>query len=448
MIRALLILSLIVALTFAARSFLPPGATLNGSGAALAFGFLLLAAVQTGQAFHALRLPHLTGFILCGAIFGPELLGLITKPMVADLALVKNVAVGLIALTAGCELNFRALRPRLRSIGAYAMTALPCAFVFLWTFFFVATGFLPFTAGFTYRERAAVALVCANALIALSPSVVMGIISETRAAGPLTELALSIVVLADLTVAVTFSLSEGLARGLFPATTTAAAAGGLVWHIFGSLGVGLAVGAVLAVYIKRIGARVGLFIFGVFFVVAEGGAALHLDPLLCGLTAGLFLENVSPVGGQRVIVDTEPASMPIFAVFFAVIGAEIHIRSFLSVAPFGIGAALCRATGMFLGTRAGARFAGGEGRALKNRIPFGLFPQAGIAIALANLIGSRFAGWGEGAGTLLLGTIVVNEMLGPIGWRIALSRAGEIGKKAAHASRGETEPVPKAAAHE
>ena len=36
--------------------------------------------------FHGLRLPHLTGFILCGAIFGPEVLGLLTKPMITGRA--------------------------------------------------------------------------------------------------------------------------------------------------------------------------------------------------------------------------------------------------------------------------------------------------------------------------------------------------------------------------
>jgi hypothetical protein len=58
-----------------------------------------------------------------------------------------------------------------------------------------------------------------------------------------------------------------------------------------------------------------------------------------------------------------------------------------------------------------------------------MFPQAGVAIGLANLVASSFKPWGPGAATLILGTIVINEMLGPVLFRMALSRAGEIGKK-------------------
>jgi Kef-type K+ transport system membrane component KefB len=431
MIRAAIVLGLVVALSFAARSFLPADATLTGSGAALAFGFLLLAALQVGHIFHALRLPHLTGFLLCGAIFGPEALGLITPAMVHDLGLVKQVAVGLIALNAGCELNFRVLRPRLRGIAVYSIFGITASALLLYAVLFSAVTILPFSSGMTLVQKAMVALTGMNALIALSPAVVMGIISETRAAGPLTELALSIVVLADLLVAVSFAFTSSLVRHAFPELSGAGLEGGLLWHIGGSMVVGALIGAVLALYIQRVGQRVALFVFALFFVVAEAAGALHLDPLMLGLSAGLFLENISPVGGHRTIAETEPAATPTFAVFFAVIGAEVHLHAFFTVAGWAVAAAAARAIGQLVGTRVGARFAGRD-RELGRRILFGMLPQAGIALALANLVKTRFGAWGEQLGTLVLGTVVVNEMLGPIGWRTALSRAGEIGKREAH----------------
>jgi hypothetical protein len=58
-----------------------------------------------------------------------------------------------------------------------------------------------------------------------------------------------------------------------------------------------------------------------------------------------------------------------------------------------------------------------------------MFPQAGIAIALANIVKESFRGWGEDAGTLLLATVVVSEMVGPVLFRAALVAAGEVGKK-------------------
>ncbi|MDC3961700.1 cation:proton antiporter [Polyangium jinanense] len=434
MIRAALVLALVAGISFAARSFLPADATITGSGAALAFGFLLIAAMQTGHIFHDLRLPHLTGFILCGAIFGPEVLRLITPSMLGDLTLVKKVAVGLIALNAGCELNFARLRPKIRSIGLVSIFGLLTEFVLLFGLFAFVLKRIDFTADMTSAQRLAVALICATVLCALSPAVVMGILKETRAVGPLSEMCLSIVVLADLAVVIAFSFTESVARAVFPPEAAASGAGGhsifgaLAVHIFGSIATGIAVGLISALYIRRVGQRIGLFVFAVLFVVAEIGGALHLDPLLVGLSAGLFLENISPVSGHEVIHETEVAAMPTFAVFFAVVGAEVHLHAFFTVAPYAAMAALTRAAGIYAGARFGARVAKVDPE-VAARIPFGMFPQAGVAIGLANLVANSFKPWGQAASTLILGTIVINEMLGPVLFRIALARAGEISKK-------------------
>ncbi|TKD10482.1 cation:proton antiporter [Polyangium fumosum] len=432
MIRAAIVLALVAGISFAARSFLPADATITGSGAAFAFGFLLIAAMQTGHIFHDLRLPHLTGFILCGALFGPEVLRLITPSMLGDLTLVKKVAVGLIALNAGCELNFARLRPKIRSIGLVSIFGLLTEFILLFGLFAFVLGRIEFTADMTSAQRLAVALICSTVLCALSPAVVMGILKETRATGPLSEMCLSIVVLADLAVVVAFSFTESVAHAVFPATASGAGQssifGALAVHIFGSIATGIGVGLVAALYIRRVGQRIGLFVFAVLFVVAEIGGALHLDPLLVGLSAGLFLENISPVSGHEVIHETEVAAMPTFAVFFAVVGAEVHLHAFFSVAPYAAVAALTRAAGIFVGARFGARVAKVE-PAVAARVPFGMFPQAGVAIGLANLVASSFKPWGQGAATLILGTIVINEMIGPVLFRMALARAGEIGKK-------------------
>jgi Kef-type K+ transport system membrane component KefB len=426
-IRGALVLALIIGLTLAARSFPAGPSQLVGSGAALAFGFLLLAALQAGRIFHAMRLPHLTGFILCGAAFGPGALALITPEMLEDLTLVKRVAVGLIALLAGCELNVRALRPQLRSIGLLSALGVFFAILFLFAFFFALTEVLPATQGMSITERVVVALICSNTLAAFSPAVVVGIVTETRAAGRLTDLCVAIVVVADLAIILLFSLSNAIGMSVFPGAGAKLGLGPLLVHIFGSLGLGIALGAILAIYVRRVGARVGLVVFGLFFVIAQAGNALHIDPLLTGLAAGLFLENVTPVGGRAVARRTEPAALPTFAVFFAVIGAEVNVRAFLAVAAFAGAAAAVRAIAIYVGARVGGALARLD-EPTSRLVPFGMFPQAGIALALANLVQGAFP-WGEALGTLLVGTIVVNELIGPVLFRAALARAGELGRR-------------------
>ncbi len=441
MTRAAVVLALLVALTFAARSFSPEGAFLVGSGAALAFGFLICAAVQVGRIFDAFHLPQLTGFILCGVVFGPEVVKLVTPAMVHDLEPVRHVTVGLIGLLAGCELNLRSLKPRLRGIAAFLVSGLAVAFVTLFAFFLGASPFVPSLSAMPLQERLMVALLCANAYVALSPPVVMGIISETRSSGPLSEMALSIAILADLVVVTAFALTNFSATRVFSGQVGASGLRELAVHVFGSLGVGLAVGAVLAIYLRRVRRRASLFIFALFFALAEAGVPLGVDPLLAGLAAGLFLENVSPLGGREVIRQTEPASQPTFTVFFAVVGAQLAVHEFMTVAILAVSVAAVRGFGIWVGTRA-ARGLSGASPEVAGLVHLGMLPQAGIALALATLIKSNYPGWGGEVGTLLVGGIIVNELLGPVLFRAALGKAGETGRR----SVPDEAPVPEAPA--
>jgi Kef-type K+ transport system membrane component KefB len=423
--RALLTIAAVMALTYAARSFVPRGAMVTGSGAALAFGFLLIVAVQAGRICDRLKMPRLTGYILIGLAFGPEMAGIVSTKMLADLALVKGTAVGLIAFLAGCELNLRHLRPRLRAIGTTALLTMSGAVILLFALFYGITYILPVTAGFTTLERLAVALIAANVLAAYSPAVVVGILSETKARGPLSETSLSIVVLADLVIVITYALSSTFAHGVFPTEGGASALGTLVPHIFGSIAAGLVAGAALALYASRVSARSGIFTFAVLFISAEAGAALHLNPLLIGLTAGLLLENVTAIGGERLSKAAEPVAMPTFAIFFAVVGAEVQLQAFLHTAPYAVGAAVLRGLGIWAGALLAARIVGLD-RLFARRLTFGLLPQAGVAIALVALVLADFHPWGPVVGTIILGTIIVNQLIGPVLFRNAVAAAGEI----------------------
>jgi Kef-type K+ transport system membrane component KefB len=435
MTRAILILIIAASVIYAAGSFVPAGQIITGSGAALAFGFLLLAALQVGEIAETIRLPHVSGYLFCGLLFGPEVIGLVTSRMIEDLSLVKGTAVGLIALLAGSQLNFRRHRPRLRAITLVSLSCIACAALLLFPLFYWITSRLPVTASMTPIERAAVALVCANVLACFSSAVVISVLSETRASGPLAELVMPAVVVADLTIVTTFALTTSLARVFFPAASTGAGLQRLLAQIFGSIAVGILFGILLAIYIRRVRSGAGLFIFALLFVAAEAGRVLHLDPLLVGLATGLFVENISKASGEEVVASTAPVTLPVFAIFFAVIGAEIHLHAFLHVAPFALAAAAVRAAGIFAGSRIGTRLGRVEKRIVP-LVPLGLLPQAGVAIALAVLVLNDFPPWGRVVGTVLLGSIVVNELAGPVLFRFALARAGEIASEEPANSRG------------
>src|ERR1019366_1094736 len=252
----------------------------------------------------------------------------------------------LIALSAGGELNFKRLKGKCLSIVAIGGFSLVGALVLITTALFllssipfVISHFLPFMDGMTLVQRAVVSLVIGTVLAAVSPTVALALISETGSAGPISDIVLGLVVMGDLFIIFAFAGVNALAGSTF-----AAGGGGgmseLLVHIFGSIGVGLILGVVFTLYLKKINQRVALFVFGVCFLCAEAGTRLHLDPLLMCLTAGLFLENATDIEGAKLIKDLEAAAVPTFAVFFAVAGAGLHWAVFKKVAPVAVALAL------------------------------------------------------------------------------------------------------------
>jgi NhaP-type Na+/H+ or K+/H+ antiporter len=427
-IRAASLLAIVALLTAAARSFLPQESALVGTGATLAFGFVLLAALQSGTLFAGLRLPRLTGYLVCGFVAGPSVLNLVTERMLADLKVLNGVAIGLIALSAGGELGLRKLRGRVGVVAATAGVALGVAFVGIAVAVFALSAYLPFMRDLPVAQRAVVALTMGVAFSALSPTVVLALLTETGAAGPVSEASLGIVVLADLAIIVAFAGAKALANATFGGEDAAGLADLLV-HIVGSIAAGLVLGVVLLIYLKKINQRVALFIFGACFVCAEAGTRMQLDPLLVCLMAGLFLENLTDVEGSRLVHEIQPAALPVFAVFFAVAGASLHWAVFKSVAVVAV---------VLAGVRAAALFAGGRLGMALGRVPaaerpflhYALYSQSGIAIGLAVLIARHFPGWGEGASACMLGGVMVNELVGPVLFKRALVRCGEAGRRA------------------
>jgi hypothetical protein len=300
----------------------------------------------------------------------------------------------------------------------------------------VALGsFLPFMAGMTFAQRLVVAIIMAVVFSALSPAVVIALISESNAAGPMSETALGIVVLADLLIVLAFAPAKALADATFGAIGggQSGAMAELLIHIFGSIAAGLVIGLVFLLYLKKVNQRVALFVFAICFLCAEAGARLHLDPLLMCLTAGLFLENLTDIEGSKLVKEIEPAAMPVFAVFFAVAGAGLHWDVFKVLAPIAIALAVIRGAALYFGGRLGMAI-GDVPPQQRPYLHFALYSQSGVAIGLAILLKTHFAVWGEGAGDCMLGAAMVNQMVAPVLFKSALMRSGEAGKKAAVAA--------------
>lgn len=410
---------------WAARSFQPAVAGgLDAPGLTMSLGFALLAAFVMGQLAVGVGLPRLTGYLATGVVAGPAVLGLLTTDVVEDLGLINGVAVSLIAMTAGGELGFRRMRSVARSIGWITLVAVVGTAALLAAALFLAAPHLPFLAGLAPGPAASAAFVLAVVLVAQSPAVVIAVRAETGSDGPLTRTVLGVVVVADLLVIVLFAIALAVSRAaLQGAADVGAAVGSVAWELFGSMGTGLLVGAVLLLYLSKVRGSASLFLVALCVAIAEVGTRLHLDPLITALSAGVLVENASD-RGHELLRQLSAASLPLYLVFFTVAGASLHPDSLAAVGLPAAALAGLRATGLLGGTWLAGRLAGAPPE-VGRWAGFGLLPQAGLAIALALLIGRTLPELGPDAVTLVLAVVAINEVVAPFFFRRALLRSGE-----------------------
>jgi Kef-type K+ transport system membrane component KefB len=429
-------------LMHATRSF--GGAAPGSSGTLLAFGYVLVSAFFAGGLFKQLRLPRLTGYIVAGIVAGPMVLGLLSREMVASLELVNGIAIAMLGLTAGNEIELKSMKPLLRSIGAITVFGVLGTAALLSVAVWLLRPFLPFMHGLTPAQAAAVSLVLGVVMVAQSPAVVVALRDELRADGAVVRTAIGVVVLADLVVIVLFPVVSTVAKAAFCASADAAQTASLLaWEIFGSLAAGTVVGAVLAVYLKKVGGAASMFLLLVTVVVAEVGRRLHFDPLLVAIAAGMLVRNATKMG-DPLEHEIQPSALPVSIVFFAVAGANLHLDVLALVwLPAGV-IVLVRGAGLYFGSRLGAAIAGAPGP-VQRFTGFGLLPQAGLALALSMLFANTFPEFGVEASALTLGVVALNELIAPALYRLALVRCGEAGRRGPAA--GEPAPALELARH-
>lgn len=437
---SVVIILMVGGLMHAARSF-HVGDQASSVGALVTFGYLLLTAFLMGGLFKRLRLPRLTGYIATGIAVGPAALGLVSERAVESLQIFSGVAVALIALTAGTELELRAMRPLFRTIAWITALAVCGTTLLLALAVFLARGMLPFMEGMTLGHSVAIALVLGVVMVAQSPAVVVALRKELDAEGPVASTVLGVVVIADLVVILLFAIVSAFAKSTFGQGSQQNIVPALAWELLGSLVAGVLIGVILAAFLRFVRGGSALFVLTVCFVVAEVGRRLHLDPLLVALSAGVFIRNTTDVGDD-LHEGIEGSSLPVYVIFFAVAGATIHLDVLGVVGLPAVLFVVVRGLGFLTGTHVAARVAGAPD-VVRRWAGFGLLPQAGLALALASLFAKAFPEFGADAAALTLSVVAINEIVAPALYRMALVRAGET-SRTPPVSTGASEPPPEA----
>jgi Kef-type K+ transport system membrane component KefB len=393
----------------------------------LTFGFLILAAYTVGEIASSFRLPKLVGYLVAGVLFGPELLGIASAGAIAELAPVSGVAIALIAFLAGAELEWKELRAGAGKIMRMLTVGIAVTFVAVAITVYALRQFIPFLQAAPQIEAVIFSLLFASLAVINSPVVTLAILSETRAKGPVARTTLGIVLVADVVVMLGFTGALAIARAMVPPAAAGAGEitlGIVAWEIGGALVIGAVLGLGVAFYLRFVERELFLFAVLIAFFGAEVARLAHVEPLLTLLVAGFVTENTfGPATALRSAM--ERVAAPIFVVFFALAGARIDLMGLAQLWPVVIPIVLVRLAAVWGGTTLGARWARASDME-RRYVWMGLVSQAGVGIALAAVVAEAYPVRGGQIATIFLAVIAINQLMGPILFRHALVRSGEV----------------------
>lgn len=393
-------------------------------------GFLLLAAFVAGELARELSLPRITGYLIIGILFGPHVLGLLPKQTVTGFRLINDTALSVIALQAGGELRLHSLKHRLGSLAKIGASQIALVAAGVTGIVLLAHGAFPFLVGQPGRVVVAVAVIFGLVAVANSPATIIAVITELKARGPLADTVLAVSVLKDVVILLMIAAVIPAAAVLVDPT------GGFDFvqlrdislTIVLALIMGVAVGWLIGLYLRKVNVQPILFVLAVAFIIVELTHALHLESeayVLLSMSAGFVVQNFS-VQGPKFVEALEANSLPIYALFFAVAGADLRLGVIPSVWLVGLILIVGRLILIYLSTYLGA-VASGESLTIRSYSWMGFIAQAGVTLGLANIVQDRFDVWGEGVATIIIAMIAVNQLIGPPLFRLSLIRAKEAG---------------------
>lgn len=443
-IKVILNLSMIILISVVVVSLRSMGITSSWHKAGLinvSLGFVLLASYLSSRILKNFKLPLISACIFTGILAGPYVCSFLTLNMVKQLRLVDDLALSFIALTAGGELSLRSLRSQKKALLLNILLLTVIVFLLVFLFIVSMKSHFSFTKDLSALQVMVMAIILGIIAVARSPSSAIAIISESKAKGLFTDTVLGVTIVMDVLIIILFtialSVSEMIVLGssVIPIQEFLA----LFAEIILAIGIGLAIGKGIALYIKRVGHDLPLFLLFLSFAVAKASlwfshfmeghflVSLHLEPLLMCMSAGFFVRNYSKEG-KAFMDNLDRLSLPIYVLFFSLAGAALDLSALVLCWPIALSLVFIRILGIFLATFSAERFSGHPPQ-FSRYAWMAYITQAGVAIGLAQLTARQFPEIGGFLITIVLAVISINQVVGPITFKIALNLVKETGKR-------------------
>ncbi len=387
--------------------------TLDWHVVALTLGLVLASALLAGRLALTLRMPKVTLYLLVGLLLGPSILHLIDHEQLDTLQPLGQLAMALVLFSMGCHFplrHFRRVLPRVMRLSAGELSL---------TFLLVAFGLI------LLGTRWQASLLFGALALATAPATTMLVLRENESEGPITEFTTALVAINNLAAIVLFELLflsirlfEGQLDDPVPVQL-----GQFAIDLLGATSLGVIGGLAISFACALSASSVWLVaLIAVSTILLGTCEVLQIPYLLTFLAMGVTVANTSDLTRQ-IVAELDRVTVLLCVVFFVIHGAEMDLQALYRAGWLGVAYVALRSLGKYFGIYLAARKEEAEVRLW---LGAGLLSQAGAAIALSAIAARRYPEVGGEVQAVILGTVVVFEIAGPMLVRQAVFRAGEV----------------------
>jgi Kef-type K+ transport system membrane component KefB len=407
----------------------------------LSIAIALLCGLLMTRVIKPLGLPAVTGYLVAGILIGPyvlgafgvEGLGFVSMEYVERFGVIADVALGFIAFSIGNEFRLS----QIKSIGKQALIVGVIQAVMATVFVDIALIVMSLILGNDVFPISA-AITLGAIATATAPAATLMVVRQYKAKGPLTNILLPVVALDDAVGLIVFAISFGIAKAIDLGTLdiVSIVLNPLIEIAF-SLILGVLIGLIFSEVEKHFHSRSKRLSVSVTFVILTvaltmikiplgGGVELASSSLLTCMMLGTVFCNVCE-SSEELMDRVDRWTTPLFVLFFVISGAELEFSIFAQGAMVLVGVVyiIFRSAGKMTGAAFSAKISGCNDTIVKY-LGITLLPQAGVALGMSVLAMELTGNAGVVVRNIVLFSVLIYELVGPLLTKMALTKAGEI----------------------
>lgn len=379
-------------------------------------GLVITFGLIGGRIARKFNLPDVTGFLLGGLFLGPSFLSLITEADKPMINFINELALSAIAFNIGGEFILKQIKKLGKEI--FLITIFEVLVVVLLVFSIMYWGL---------NQSFVFSIMVASMSAATAPAGTMMVIRQYRAKGPVTNTILPVAALDDALGIMVFGLAMSLARISLGELTGSPAMLALApfLEIVFSLLIGAVLGVILTYLAKFVKSSEEMTSFILVFILMSSGISYltGMSSLLSSMMMGAVFINLSN-SPMKIFGNINQFMPPFNLLFFALAGSGLDLSILGSIGILGLAYVFARMFGKVIGATIGAYLAKSQ-PVVKKYLGWALLPQGGISIGLSMIVVDQLPAFSDGIVTLILFSVLVFEITGPILAKIAITKAGE-----------------------